>query len=241
MTKLRHHTAQDDNVLRLCRNGGIVFYKLNVIQLLQQAFFQLFAVWFQRNGSPVVRAENGICFLCHGVVIGCDLIKQVAVRNDRIEREKRAKVYLAKCSEERVVGIVANDCVAIRDTLDGFVKSNLQGISDACELIGKSLDEEHRFGFVGRGVVVADIYRYDVGVAAAQTFCRKVDAVIIEIDKLPDFAFCVLAYARIVLVVKDVTHGSDRNACLFCDISHCDFLAHNNRIIQLKQKKINKK
>ena len=86
LTKLRHHTAQDDNVLRLCRNGGIVFYKPNVIQLLQQAFLQLFAVWFQRNGSPVVRAENGVCFLCHGVVIGCDLIKQIAVRNDRIER-----------------------------------------------------------------------------------------------------------------------------------------------------------
>ena len=171
MTKLRHHTAQDDNVLRLCRNGGIVFYKPNAIQLLQHAFLQFFAV-------------------------------------------------------------LANDCVAIRDTLDGFVKSNLQGISDGCKFIGKSLDEEHRFGFVGRGIVVADIYRYDVGVATAQAFCREVDAVIIEIDKLPDFAFCVLTYARIVLVVKDVTHGSDRNACLSCNISHCDFLAHNNRIIQ---------
>ncbi len=232
MTKLRHHTAKDDNILRLCRNGGIVFYKPNVIQLLQQAFFQLFAVWFKRNGSPVVRAEKGVRFLCHGVVIGCDLIKQIAVRNDRIEREKGTKVYLAKCSEKRVVGVVANDCVAICDTLYGFVKSNLQGISDGCKFIGKSLDEEHRFGFVGRDVVVADIYRYDIGVATAQAFCREVDAVIIEIDKLPDFAFCVLAYARIVLVVKDVTHGSDRNACLSCNISHCDFLAHNNRIIQ---------
>lgn len=232
MTKLRHHTAKDDNVLRLCRNGGIVFYKPNVIQLLQQAFFQLFAVWFQRNDSPVVRAEKGIRFLCHGVVIGCDLIKQIAVRNDRIEREKGAKVYLAKRTEKRVVGVVANDCVAICDTLDGFVKSNLQGISDGCKFIGKSLDEEHCFGFVGRDVVVADIYRYDIGVATAQAFCREVDAIIIEIDELPDFAFCVLAYARIVLVVKDVTHGSDRNACLSCNISHCDFLAHNNRIIQ---------
>lgn len=232
MTKLRHHTAQDDNVLRLCRNGGIVFYKPNAIQLLQHAFLQFFAVWFQRNGSPVVCAEKGVRFLCHGVVIGCDLIKQIAVRNDRIECEKGAKVYLAKRTEKRVVGVVANDCVAIRDTFDGFVKSNLQGISDGCKFIGKSLDEEHRFGFVGRGVVVADIYRYDVGVATAQAFCREVDAVIIEIDKLPDFAFRVLAYARIVLVVKDVTHGSDRNACLSCNISHCDFLAHNNRIIQ---------
>lgn len=232
MTKLRHHTAKDDNILRLCRNGGIVFYKPNVIQLLQQAFFQLFAVWFQRNGRPVVCAEKGVCFLCHGVVIGCDLIKQIAVRNDRIEREKGAKVYLAKRTEKRVVGVVANDCVAICDTLHGFVKSNLQGISDGGKFIGKSLDEEHRFGFVGRDVVVADIYRYDVGVATAQAFCREVDAVIIEIDELPDFAFCVLAYARIVLVVKDVTHGSDRNACLSCNISHCDFLAHNNRIIQ---------
>ena len=103
------------------------------------------------------------------------------------------------------------------------------------------MDKEHCFGFVGRRIVVADTYRYDVGAAAAQTFCREIDAVIIEIDKLPDFAFCVFAYARSVLVVKDVTHGSDRNACLFCNISHRDFLAHDNQIIQLKQKKINTK
>ena len=103
------------------------------------------------------------------------------------------------------------------------------------------MDKEHCFGFVGRRIVVADTYRYDVGAAAAQTFCREIDAVIIEIDKLPDFAFCVFAYARSVLVVKDVTHGSDRNACLFCNISHRDFLVHDNQIIQLKQKKINTK
>ena len=113
LTKLRHHTAKDDNVLRLCQNGGIVIYKPNAIQLLQHAFLQFFAVWFQRNGRPFVCSENGVCFLCHGVVIGCDLIKQIAVRNDRIEREKRAKVYLAKRSEKRVVGVETNDCVAI--------------------------------------------------------------------------------------------------------------------------------